>query len=168
MFIAVDLRVIEGRAGGVARAAEVSEDRILAGLVRLWHRVWAEETDILGYSAMGAVFGSAGLPVILAALVSGGFLESRKGGTYRVRGAKRYIRLKESRRRGGLASASNLRRGQKPGSRAGAQPGLNPGSRAGVESRLASGTSPALSVVGDADRPNPNNFSTSALEEESF
>lgn len=151
MFIAVDLKVIEGLAGAVARAAGVSEDRILAGLVRLWHRCWSDEVEDLSFLEMGGVFGSADLIPILAALVAFGFLESNPGGIYRVRGAERYLRLRESKRRGGKAAVSNLKRGKSPGSSAGVLPGTLPGTHPG--------STPALS-------PNTEHRTPNTLKEE--
>ena len=109
MFIAVDLKVIEGLAGAVARAASVSEDRILAGLVRLWHRCWADEIDHLDHNEFSGVFGFDGLDRIIVSLASFGFIEARDSErSWRVKGADRYLRLKESRRRG--AAATNAKR----------------------------------------------------------
>lgn len=152
MFIAIDLKVVEGLSDAVARAAGVHQDRILAGLVRLWHRVWADETDILTYTELGGVFGSDNQVPVLAALVAFGFLESQPGGTYRVRGSKRYLRLKESRRRGAQKTNALKRRSK----------------AALYTDALERRSSDALSVVGDAERPISSNFSTSAQEEDSF
>lgn len=104
MFIAVDLKVVEGLAAAVGRAGGMSEDAVLAGLVRLWHRCWADEADLFTGDEISGLFAfDASLPNgsarALAALVAFGFLEL-KGDHWRVRGAARYLRLKESRRRG--------------------------------------------------------------------
>lgn len=107
MFISVDLKVIEGRALAVARAAGTSEDRVLAGLVRLWHRVWAEEADHFDQRQLGGVFGAEGIDHLLAALVSFGFLEPADD-VFRVRGASRYLKLKTSRKLG--AEKTNQKR----------------------------------------------------------
>jgi hypothetical protein len=126
MFIAVDLKVIEGLAAAVGRAGAMSEDAVLAGLVRLWHRCWADEADIFTGDEIAGMFAfdasrADGSARAVGALVAFGFLES-KGPNWRVRGAARYLRLKASRRRGGQLAKRNLKRGQSPGSRAGDEP----------------------------------------------
>lgn len=108
MFISVDLKVIEGLAAQTARAASTNEDRILAGLVRLWHRVWSDGADLLSADELSGIFGGDGLGAVLRALVAFGFLEAKGKDVYRVRGASRYLRLKESRRRGGQARQGNV------------------------------------------------------------
>lgn len=99
MFIAVDLKVIEGTASATARAAGVHEDRILAGLTRLWHRCWSQTTDHVTLAQLAGVMGGERIAEVAAALVEHGFLETSEG-AFRVRGAARYLRLKESRRAG--------------------------------------------------------------------
>lgn len=96
MYIAVELKVIEGVASAAARSCAASEDRILAGLVRLWHRCWTQTTDTVTLGQLAGVMGGEGLPEVAAALVEHGFLEAKEG-AFRVRGATRYLRLKASR-----------------------------------------------------------------------
>lgn len=98
-FIAVDLKVVEGLAGQVSRAACVSEDRVLAGLVRLWHRCWVTTTDTVNRAQLAGVMGGDGLEALADALEHLGFLEPIEGG-WRIRGASRYLRLKAARRAG--------------------------------------------------------------------
>lgn len=107
MFIAVDLKVIEGLADAVARAANVGGDRILAGLVRLWHRCWADEVDHVDRDELAGVFGFEGIDRVIASLVAFGFLAVSEL-VWRVKGASRYLRLRESRRRG--AAATNAKK----------------------------------------------------------
>ena len=97
-YIAVDLKVVEVLAPMVARSAGISEDRALAGLVRLWHRCWSTTSDVVTLSQLGGCFGGEGIESV-AKVLSDDFLEPVDGG-YRVRGAARYLRLKASRRRG--------------------------------------------------------------------
>lgn len=105
MYIAVDLKVIEGLAASVARATGSHEDAILAGLARLWHRCWTTGSDQLTTGQLAGLFSG---PNPIAALLEFGFLESMPDGSFRVRGAARYLRLKESRRAG--AAATNAAR----------------------------------------------------------
>lgn len=109
MFIAVDLKVIEGLAAAVARSSGASEEAVGWGLVRLWHRCWADEIDHLGRGEMAGVFGGQNLDLVTAALESFGFLERSEAG-WRVKGAGRYLRLKESRRRGAVETNAKKRR----------------------------------------------------------
>lgn len=99
-YIAVDLKVIEVLAPMVARAAGVSEDRALGGLVRLWHRCWSTTSDVVTESQLAGIFGGERISEVASALEAD-FLEPVADG-WRVRGAGRYLRLKESRRRGAL------------------------------------------------------------------
>lgn len=110
MFIAVDLKVVEGLAGATARASGIPEDAVLAGLTRLWHRCWADGVDTMEALEIAGLFATNDLARLLAALVAFGFLAPDKHteGLFRVRGASRYLRLKESRKRG--AEATNQKR----------------------------------------------------------
>ena len=99
-YIAVDLKVIEVLAPMVARAANITEDRALAGLVRLWHRCWSTTSDTLTLSQLAGVFGGDRIAEVAEVLCSD-FLEHTTDG-YRARGAGRYLRLKASRREGAL------------------------------------------------------------------
>ncbi len=99
MFIAVDLKVIEGLAGATARAAGVSEDAVLAGLIRAWHRCWADEIDTIADIELAGLFSTDDHPRMANSLAAFGFIEAVEKG-FRIRGASRYLRLKESRRRG--------------------------------------------------------------------
>lgn len=99
-YIAVDLKVIEVLAPMVARGAGITEDRALAGLVRLWHRCWSTTSAEVTLGQLAGVFGGDRINEI-AAILTADFLEPTATG-YRVRGAERYLRLKESRREGAL------------------------------------------------------------------
>ena len=123
MFIAVDLKVIEGLAAAVGRAGAMSEDAVLAGLVRLWHRCWADEIDTLTGDEISGLFAfdaarADGSARAIGALVAFGFLETLPEMTWRVKGAERYLRLKESRRRG--AALTNARIAKRRRSKSGA------------------------------------------------
>jgi hypothetical protein len=123
--IAVDLKVIEVHAPGVARCAGVSEDRILAGLVRLWHRCWSTKTDLISRVALSASMGGERIDDIAAAMVDSGLLEPVADG-WRVRGADRYLRLTEARKRGGKAAAKHLVPGARFSASAQSQPRASP------------------------------------------
>jgi hypothetical protein len=113
-------------APAIARGLGCDADRILAGLIRLWHRCWSLESDRITTVELGGVFGGRELSKTIEALVAHGFLEPSEQ-VFRVRGGDRYLRLRDSRRRGGKAAASNLKRGTFPGSSAGTKPELSPG-----------------------------------------
>jgi hypothetical protein len=97
--ISVDLKVIETHAPSVARAAGVSEDRVIAGLVRLWHRCWSTAKATLQRSEVAGAFGPERLDEVIGALEVD-FLEKQGDGSFRVRGADQYLRIKEGRRKG--------------------------------------------------------------------
>jgi hypothetical protein len=135
-YIAVDLKVIEGLAADCAKSCAATEDRIGWGLVKVWHRCWADKRGTLTRLELAGIFGPQDLAAVVESLVGFGFLEP-SGGAWRVRGVEKYLRIQEGRSRGGQAAKGNLRRGNSPaGSR------LVPGSPP-ADSRLASGLSPS-------------------------
>lgn len=92
-YIAFDLDAMN-RAPAVARACGLSEDAVLAGLLRLWAWCFREETDTVQATHIRGHFGGdAG-----EALEAFGFLEATDQGTWRVRGAARYLRIKGAQR----------------------------------------------------------------------
>lgn len=117
-YIRVDLKVIEVLAPMVARAASISEDRALAGLVRLWHRCWSTTSDTVTMSQLAGIFGGERIEA-LAEVLCADFLERIPEG-FRVRGADGYLRLKEARRSGALKTneARNERRSKSVAERA--------------------------------------------------
>ncbi len=111
-FIAVDLKVIEVKAPATARAADVEPDRVLGGLVRLWHLCWSSKSDKVSEIELAGIFGGSRIEQLIAALVGFELLEVVEDG-WRVKGADRYLRIQESRVAGGKMAAArgNLRRG---------------------------------------------------------
>lgn len=153
-YIAFDLDALNA-APYMARAAGITEDSGIAGLLRLWAHCFRTEADQVSAVMLAGIFGTDNqrLP---AALVDFEFLEARGDG-WRVRGADRYLRLKEARRRGGQAAKQHLRRG-------GGQPGVNSGSSrapAGLQPEVQPGTSsgsaPALTPSTEHRAPNEKN-----------
>ncbi len=142
MFIAVDLKVIEGLAGSVARAAGCSEDKVLAGLVRLWHRCWADKTDIFTRQMLSGVFGAKGLDLVIESLVSFGFLDASEPLLWRAKGGDKYLRLRQSRIDGGKRTAS-LKKAA-----------LELGSSVGLKAALEPSTTPALTPNTEHRTPN--------------
>jgi hypothetical protein len=129
-YLAFDLDALNA-APNVARAAGITEDAAIAGLARMWAWCFREEADRVRSGHVAGFFGTMDGDRIGFALSTFGFLES-DGESWRVKGADRYLRLKEARREGGRRSISNLKRGAKrPGSvpaTAGEQPEVTPGS----------------------------------------
>lgn len=104
MYIAVELKVIEGTARYAASACGITEDQMLGGLVRLWHRCWAYSSDSITQEQISGIFnGLNPTPGLLAF----GFIEPAETG-FRVCGAERYLRLKMSRKAG--ADKTNAQR----------------------------------------------------------
>ena len=146
-YIAVDLKVIEVLAPGVARGAGIDPDRALGGLVRLWHRCWSTEATAMSRSGLAAVFGGDRIEAIIEALVDAEFLEAVEG-AWRVRGVERYLRITEARRKGGRMATGNLKRGTSPGSSTPTVRGPP------ADSRLTPGSTPALSPNTEHRTPN--------------
>ena len=103
-FVRVDLKVIEVHAPAIARATGINEDRILAGLLRLWHRCWSVGRASVDRAVISGAFGPDQVDLLVDAL-SGDFLEKQEDGSFRVRGAEQYLRIKEAQRR--AAEATN-------------------------------------------------------------
>ena len=108
-YIAFDLDALN-RAPAAARAAGVTEDQVISGLVRLWAWCFREKTDQATALQIRGHFGAD----CADALAAFGFLEPLKG-TYRVKGADRYLRVTAGRSKGGKAAhaAGNLLAGSK-------------------------------------------------------
>lgn len=96
MYVQVEFKVIEAQAGAVARAANVNEDRVLAGLNRLWHWAWVQKNDVIDVGQLAGVFGGERIDALAAAMVAQGFLEARPD-DWRIRGAERYLRIRKTR-----------------------------------------------------------------------
>ena len=105
--IAVDLKVIEVHAPAVARGAGVSEDRVLAGLVRLWHRCWSTKAVAVTEVEIAGAFGPERLSELIRSMETE-FLRKQADGTFHVCGADQYLRIREGHSKGGHASKSNL------------------------------------------------------------
>lgn len=109
-YLQVDLDAIK-RSHGVAGIVGVSQAAVMGGLINLWSWCWVEKREMITAIQLEGIVG--GGPRIGEALEAFGFLEQVDDKHYRVRGAERYLRLSdaviEGRRRGGLASKSNLK-----------------------------------------------------------
>lgn len=106
-YIAFDLDALN-RAPAVARAAGVSEESILAGLLRLWAWCFREELDQVTSLQVRGHFGAE----VAEALAAFGFLEpTTASGCWRVRGAARYLKVKTAQR--DAAKRTNQRRVQR-------------------------------------------------------
>lgn len=82
----------------VGAAAGVSPDVVAHGLLKLWAWCFREETDSVTDVHLAGFFG----PGVAPALEAFGFLEKSDAG-WRVKGAQRYLRVKEQRRNAGRA-----------------------------------------------------------------
>mgnify|MGYP000899331631 CR=1 FL=1 len=90
----------------VARAAGVTPGDVCWGLFELWEHVWLTRDAVVTLSVLAGCVGAN--PALHEALVAFGFLEPVEGSRYRVRGAEKYLRISEGRRKGGLAAKANL------------------------------------------------------------
>ena len=106
-FIQVDLKVIEVQGPAMARALGVDEKTVLAGLLRLWHRCWSLKTDTI--TAI-EVRGFIPHQDACATMEAFGFLASVGDEKWRVKGADTYLRVRDSRSKGGVARAASAGR----------------------------------------------------------
>ncbi len=133
-YIAFDLDALSA-APDVAQAAGIGTNDIVGGLTRMWAACWRTKSETVQPVQLAGFFGGDPLRVG-EALAAFGFL-AQQGGGFRVRGAEKYLKLSEGRRKGGLAARGNLKRGAEKGQPA---PGILP-----AEPRLVPGSLPALS-----------------------
>jgi hypothetical protein len=138
----------------VAKATSLEPERVTHGLVGLWAYCFREATDRVTRIHLLGFFGAE----MADALSAFGFLEPMEDGTFRVRGAERYLRIRASRVEGGKKAAGNLKRGKV---RAGGEPETLPGcvpAGAGeepeVEPERAPGSGPALTPNTEHRTPN--------------
>jgi len=101
-YLAFDLDALNV-AADLGRAVGVPEERITHGLLRLWAWCFRSKTETVDETQVRGFFGAEAT----TALISFGFLEPQKD-NFRVRGADRYLRITEARRRGGLMSKKNI------------------------------------------------------------
>lgn len=106
-YVAFDLDALN-KAPHVARAIGCAEDTILGGLVRLWAHCFREAREVVAEIEVRGLFGVDAKD----ALVAFGFLETMENG-FRVKGADRYLRVTEGRKKGGQNSKHNLIPGAK-------------------------------------------------------
>lgn len=151
-YIAFELDALNV-APAVARSASVSEEVIIAGLLRMWAWCFREKTDTITADQLRGHFGADVAP----ALVAFRFLEAA-GESWRVRGAERYLRISEARSKGGKAASGNLKRGAaKPEVQPEPQPEVSPGSSpapAGSQPGGSPGSTPALTPSTEHRAPN--------------
>lgn len=102
-FLRVELDAMK-RVGEAARACGATEAEVGWGLCLLWRWTFDEKTATVERRQLRCFFGPHD---VCEALVDAGFLEP-DGEAFRVRGASRYLGLREARRRGGLAAKQHL------------------------------------------------------------
>lgn len=111
-YIAFDLDALNV-VPDAARAAGVSQGDLAHGLLKLWAWCFRSEKTEVSSTHLAGFFGGEVGP----SLEAFGFLERVTDG-WRVRGAERYLRIKDARRRG--AEATNAARGKRARSDSGA------------------------------------------------
>jgi hypothetical protein len=151
-YLAFDLDALNA-APNVARAGGISEDAAIAGLARMWAWCFREENDHVSPSHLAGFFGTGDADRVAAGLSTFGFLE-QDGVQLRVRGADRYLKLKQARREGGrkggqatVATGKSLANLKRPAeARAEAEPEAPP--------KLARSSNEALSPSTEHRTPN--------------
>ncbi len=137
-YIAFDLDALNV-VPDVAAACGLPAGDVAHGLLKLWAWCFREKTDLVSSTHLAGFFG--GKPAG-GALEAFGFLH-QEDQKWRVRGASRYLRITEARRKGGLAAAKNLIPGGP--ARAQRQPRVQPSSSpasAETQPRLDLGSTP--------------------------
>lgn len=104
-YLAVSLDAVN-HAADLGRASGLTEEAAGWGLVRMWAHAFRSKVDMVTPAQVSGFFGGD-VARVAVALIAFGFLEAR-GADFRVKGADRYLRLHEARRKGGLAAAKNL------------------------------------------------------------
>lgn len=105
--IEVELKVIEVLAPMVARTLDEPVALTLGGLNLLWHRCWSMKAATITRIGLAGIFGMEKLDLRVEALTDAGFLEP-EGSAFRVKGAEKYLRIREGQSRGGHAAKGNL------------------------------------------------------------
>lgn len=136
-YIAFDLDALNV-VPDVALASGIPAGDVAHGLLKLWAWCFRNKTDTVTELHLAGFFGKPAAP----SLATFGFLEA-SGASWRVKGAERYLRVAEGRRRGGLNAKANL----VPGGRKPASAGARVEPRASrepaeAEARLDLGLSP--------------------------
>lgn len=169
-YIAFDLDALNV-VPDVAAASSMSPGDVAHGLLKLWAWCFRGSTDRVSDVHLAGFFGGAKAGPALAAF---GFLDPHAEG-WRVRGADRYLRVQEARRKGGLAAKKHLRPGGKPSpvpaeaaaepqprlqpsfsrEAADADPRLDLGSTPSTEHRAPNTESEALGAPDGAPPPTP-------------
>jgi hypothetical protein len=141
-YIAVDLDAFN-RVPYVAQASSLAPERVTHGLVSLWAYCFREKVEHVSRVHVRGFFGGDACD----ALEAFGFLENVGEGSFRVKGADRYLRVAKARSEGGKKSASNLKKGTGKGVQPEApSPGslpATPPAPAGEQPELLPGSPPA-------------------------
>lgn len=131
------------KAAMIANGLGLHPGVVMWGLEELWEISWRTKTDTTTTVGLAGCFGPD-VERMMPALLVHGFLEPLEGGTYRVRGASRYLRIRAAQSAAGHAAKGNLRRGRGAGTGERASPG-----GAGEASGSVSGSAPALASSSD-------------------
>lgn len=105
-YIAVSLKAIEVQGPALSRALNLELALVVGRLNLLWHRCWSMKTDRVGALELRGFFPEPEAGPLLEAY---GFLAKDAEG-WRVKGADRYLRLREQRTAAGKARSSSAGR----------------------------------------------------------
>jgi hypothetical protein len=97
--------------GPAARVAGIAEEKLGWGLIDLWSWCWMEKRLYIDGILLEAFFGGDSVRVARA-LEAFGFLEAQDG-QWRVKGAKKYLRISEARSEAGKTSSKGRSRNAK-------------------------------------------------------
>lgn len=103
-FLAFDLDA-KKRVPAAARAAGVEPGVVAWGLLEVWEHVWSTKSDVVSDIVFEGCFGPS--PRMRTVMTAYGFVEPVDEGV-RVKGADRYLRVRQARSNGGHAAKENL------------------------------------------------------------
>lgn len=153
-YLAFDLDALDN-CPAIAAACGLKSSEVSHGLLHLWKWCWREKTDKVTTTHIHGFFGVNACEALLA---FGHIAASADG--WRVRGAKKYLKVGEARSRAGKTSQGNLKRGKNPGPSAPpllvalpeTSPGTLPAPAGGLPENLP-GTLPALQPAASSQQP---------------
>ena len=118
-YIAFDLDALNVVESVAKAAGSTNADAVAHGLLKLWAWCFREGTDRVSDLHLSGFFGRGTGP----ALQAFGFVESLDGETWRVRGADRYLKVREAQRLGGKKGRDGQKARVDPRSTPGSTPG---------------------------------------------
>lgn len=106
-YLAFELDALDATALA-ANALQIKPGDVAWGLLQLWKWCWRQKKECVSDTAVQMAFGPD--PRVGQVLAEAGFLEAAPDGSWRVRGASRYLRVSEARSKAGKERAAKAKR----------------------------------------------------------